>query len=114
MQHTPEFVSEMKNALTEEKARLEAELATIAQKRQGDYQSNIPDYGRSDEDNATEAADYEAFVSTTETIESQLRDVVAALGRIEDGTYGVTTDGSVIPEDRLRANPSATTIITKE
>lgn len=111
MKHSQEFIKEMEGALLEEKKVLEAELSALGTKHEGDFRPNIPEYGRDDDDNVTEAADYEALASTTETIEDQLASVVAALKRIEDGTYGVTAEGETIPEERLRANPSATTLI---
>lgn len=113
MTHSTEFVTEMKAALLEEKASLEKELGFLAQKRSGDYQADMPDYGRNDEDNATEAADYQAAYSTTETMETRLREVLEALERIDNDTYGVTDAGELIPEERLRANPAAKTIIRK-
>jgi RNA polymerase-binding transcription factor DksA len=100
--HPPEFIAEMKQQLLTEKAALEQELAAISTRRHGDYQSNFPDYGRNDEENATEVADYEATHSTTETLEERLKNIVAALARIEAGTYGVTAAGEVIPPERLQ------------
>lgn len=109
--HSPEFINEMKVKLLEEKTSLEGELAGVSKRRGGDYKSNFPDYGRGDEDNVTEFADYEASNATTEALEERLTGVIAALGRIDEGTYGVTEDGETISENRLRANPSATTVI---
>lgn len=111
--HSPEFIAEMKQRLSEEKATLEQELAVLGQRKAGDYQSKFPDYGRNDEENAIEVADYEASASTTETLEARLQSVLSALEHIESGTYGVTDSGETIPEERLRANPAATTIIRK-
>jgi DnaK suppressor protein len=109
--HPPAFITEMKQRLVAEKEQIQAELATVAKKHDGDFQAQRPDYGRSEEDNATEVADYLAFSSTTEALEERLEQVEAALQRIEDGTYGMTRDGELIPEQRLRANPAATTLV---
>lgn len=109
--HDPAFVAEMKTKLLEEKASLERELAVISNRRGDDYQSKFPEYGRNDEENAVEMADYQATASTTETLEARLQSVLSALKRVEQGTYGVTAEGETIPEERLRANPAATTII---
>ena len=107
----------MKQALVAEQASLQKELGatTHADKEGGheDYEANFPDYGRNDEDNAAEMADYQAASSTARAVEERLDEVKAALQRIQEGTYGVTQDGEVIPEDRLRANPAATTVIKK-
>lgn len=111
--HRPEFVAEMKTKLEEEQETLMRELGSLGKPHGGEYESDFPDYGRNDEENATEVADFQASASTTDALEERLKNVQAALTRIEDGTYGVTVDGDVIPEERLRANPAASTIIVK-
>jgi len=102
--HSPELIQEMNLQLKAEKDRLEQELRAIG--------SKFPEYGRNEEDNATEIADYQATSATESTLEERLRNVTEALNRIKRGTYGITEDGQTIPEKRLRANPAATTIIT--
>lgn len=111
MTHSPEFIEEMKAALEGEKAQIEKELKHIAHKEHGDYTANSPEYERDEEVNANESADLAAREATTEAIEARLKDVDAALGRITAGTYGRTSEGKNIPEERLRANPAATTLI---
>ena len=78
----------------------------------GEHIDVFPEYGRSDEENVTEAADREDRVASSSAASSRLEEVQAALDRIESNTYGITEDGEVIPEERLRANPAATTIIS--
>lgn len=112
--HKPKFVAEMQAKLLAEKASLEQELAALGKGKGLDKHAAFPDYGRNDEENATEVADYQASESAAETLEERLIGVTAALERIHEGTYGVTAEGESIPEDRLRANPAATTIIKKE
>lgn len=75
------------------------------------YVAHLPDYGRSEEDNATEVADYVASLAITKANEKRLAAVEAALARIEAKQYGLTDDGQLIPEARLKANPAATTTI---
>lgn len=99
--HTQAFIEEMKKALETERAALTGEVIDEA-----------PDYGRSEEDNATELADYEAAAVASTSAKLRIEEVDAALARIAAGTYGVTEDGVEIPEGRLRANPAATTVIT--
>lgn len=111
--HSKAFVTEMKDRLLQEKASLEQELSALANRHGDDFQSKFPDYGRNEEENATEVADFEATNAATEALEERLEGATAALERIEVGTYGITVDGELIPEDRLRANPSATTVIKK-
>lgn len=110
-QHKPEFIIEMKKALQKEKKQLETKLNLIAHKEGSDYQANFPDYGRNDEDNATEIADYQATSSTENTLEQRLHGIQDALERIGNNIYGTTENGDLIPEARLRANPAATTTI---
>lgn len=99
--HSAAFISEMKERLLEEQNTLQKELTSIER----------PEYGRADEENATEFAEFAASSSTKETLTARLSSVERALADIDAGSYGVTTEGEVIPEDRLRANPAAKTII---
>lgn len=100
--HTQAFIEEMKQRLLEERKTLSGEAEESA---------NFPDYGRSEEENATEVADYQALAAANTAVTQRLEEIEAALQRIEKQTYGVTEDGTTIPEDRLRANPAATTVI---
>ena len=109
--HTEEFIEEMRGVLEQEEKRLMTELKAISHQTDGDTEADFPDYGRNDEDNATEIADYQALSSTATVIEERLKDVQAALARIEAGKYGTTEDGRMIPENRLRANPAAKTLV---
>jgi RNA polymerase-binding transcription factor DksA len=111
--HKPEFIDEMKKALQEEKKQLENKLNSIAHKEGADYQANFPEYGRNDEDNATEIADYQATSSTENALEQRLHGIQNALERVDHNIYGITEDGKLIPEDRLRANPAAITTINQ-
>lgn len=99
--HTQQFIEEMKKRLEEERAALTGEVIEDA-----------PDYGRSEEDNATEVADQEALHAASSSATLRLADVEDALARIAAGTYGITQEGELIPEGRLRANPAATTVIS--
>jgi RNA polymerase-binding transcription factor DksA len=110
--HTLGFVEEMKERLLAERELLHKELGILAQPSADEgYVARMPDYGRSEEDNATEVADYVASVAVTKVNKQRLVVVEAALDRIEAGKYGVTNDGQLIPEARLKANPAATTLI---
>jgi RNA polymerase-binding transcription factor DksA len=113
MAHSPEFIAEMKQRLEAEREMLAKELKTVAHEQAGDFTADFPDYGRNEEDNATEMADFVATAATTEATEARLKEIEAAIERIEAGTYGKTSEGELIPEERLRANPAATTIIKR-
>ena len=110
--HDPQFITDMKALLEEEKAHLEKDLGETARKQEGNYVADFPVYGQGEEDNATEIADYTAKSAVTEAKEARLREINAALTRIEEGKYGLSDKGELIPEKRLRANPAATTLIT--
>jgi len=103
-QHNQQFIEEMKQLLTAEKANLEREITREEQ---------FPEYGRHDDENAAEMADYSAAAATEETLEARLKEVDGALQRIVTGTYGQTENGELIPEERLRANPAAITLVKR-
>lgn len=112
--HTPEFIEEMKQKLLQEQGKLQKELKNIAHSDHGDYQANYPEYGRHPDENAGEMADHEARATTTEAVEARLKEVDAALARINDNKYGISANGSLVSKERLRANPAATGDIAKE
>ncbi|OGY37251.1 MAG: hypothetical protein A3E36_01020 [Candidatus Andersenbacteria bacterium RIFCSPHIGHO2_12_FULL_45_11b] len=109
--HTQEFIEEMKKRLEDERAQLNNELQQDSHVADGELQANYPEYGRSEEENVAEMEDYQALVATTTAVKQRLAEVEDALDRIHTNTYGVTEYGADIPEDRLRANPAATTVI---
>ena len=101
----------MKGKLEEERKQLQAELKGDSHVADGEYQANFPEYGRSEEENVTEMEDYQSILATTNAAKERLVEVEEALDRIHTNRYGVTDDGQEIPEDRLRANPAASTLI---
>jgi DnaK suppressor protein len=108
-----------REALVAEKARLEAELATVGRRNPQNPQDwdAIPgqhDDDRSDEnDNADALNELVNDDAIVRQLETQLAEVDAALGRIEAGGYGACeVCGAAIEEDRLAANPAARTCKT--
>ena len=103
--------------LEEEKARLEAELATVGRRNPSnpnDWEAVPQATGQ--EPDPIDAGDliegYEDNAAILKELEARLQDVLAALKRIEEGTYGTCeTDGEAIPEARLEANPAARTCV---
>jgi len=110
--HSPAFVEQMRQLLEQEKNQLENDLATKAHLEQGNEVANFPEYERDDEANANEISDYTATSAVVEAKEARLKEVRAALERIAAGKYGFTSEGDIIPEKRLQANPAATTTIS--
>ena len=74
---------------------------TVEQQVSGDYPRDPADAGA----NLSESERSEAVLAVARR---QLSDVLAALHRIDMGTYGTCVDcGTVVPEGRLEAKPEA-------
>ncbi len=104
-----------KNLLTEEKNKLEAELLTLGRRNP----SNPADWealpqGTGQEADPSDAADliegYEENTAILKDLEIRYNEVLAALARIDSGSYGTCeVSGEEIEEDRLAADPAART-----
>ncbi len=112
------LLDEFKAALTEEKNRLTNELAAIARRNpsvKDDWTAEFPHFEEAEdvqdtdlEESADEVEEYEVRRATADDLEMRLRDVNAALERIEKGTYGISIKtGKPLSVERLRANPAA-------
>lgn len=108
-------LAEFKKLLLKEKVGLEENLAHIAKpidKKKGDYETTFDNLGTDREDNTTEVEEYAENLSVETTLEERLQNVISALERIENGTYGFCDNcQKEIDIERLRANPSAKTCI---
>lgn len=103
-------LQELKAKLEVEKARLESELSRIANPTgtPGEYETRFEDIGREEGDSETETEQYIDNIAVESTLEQKLQDVIEALGRVEDGSYGKCAEcGEDISLDRLRVYPSA-------
>jgi RNA polymerase-binding transcription factor DksA len=106
-----------KGLLESEKTKLEAELATVGRRNPSnpnDWEAVPQETGQ--EPDVIDAGDhiegYEDNAGILKELEARLQDVLTALKRIEEGTYGTcSVDGEAIPEERLEANPAALTCI---
>jgi len=109
------FLQEIEEKLLTMKEELERELAGFATpnpKNNSDFDANFPQYGDSKEDNAREVADFTVSKSLEITLEKQLRDVNAALGRLENGTYGICKyTNKPIDKKRLLARPTSSSSV---
>lgn len=105
------IIEELRTLLLKEKDQLESNLSRIARlvdKKEGDYETNFEEIGSDKDDNATEVDQYAGNVSVETSLEKQLQDVLEALKKIENGTYGICENcHKEIDIERLRANPSA-------
>lgn len=119
MSHIPEQkLAELKDKLLVEKARLEESLSSITRTNPDNpddwtVKNNDADTDVSDKNDQGDALeDLEENIGIAQPLESQLKDVEEALGRIEAGTYGHDENsGEPIPLERLEANPAARTNI---
>lgn len=102
--------------LTEEKARLESELSTIAHPEKGAEKweaiGTITDQSIDADPNevADKLEEFETNQAITDSLNTELRAVDEALERIKSGTFGMCEKcDNEIEEDRLMVNPSART-----
>lgn len=104
-----EFVNKMKDILLEKRKALEERLSNFAKKNkkaEGDYESEFPQFGDEEGENADEVAAYDSNLSLEYNLEKMLQDVNKALERIEKGEYGLCKYcGKEIGEKRLMARP---------
>ncbi len=110
-------IEHFKERLTSEKQTLEAELATVGRRNPSnpaDWEPIPQEVGQesdpNDQADLMEGLGENAAILTD--LENRYNDVLAALARIEDGTYGVCiVSGEQIEEERLEAEPAAKTCI---
>jgi DnaK suppressor protein len=110
-------LDEFKEVLLAEKARLEGELERFATKTsEGDYKTKFPDdIGKEQGENAIEVEQYADNLALERSLETQLKDVIDALEKMEKGTYGLDEEtGEDISLDRLRAYPAARKNVIKK
>ena len=108
-------VARFREALLEERRRVEAALENIHEENSGSLRDESGEETAFDNhiaDTATITYDRELDYTLEENEERVLADIDAALKRIEDGTYGICSNcGKQIPEERLEARPWATLCI---
>ncbi len=112
----PTNIDSCKEKLEGEKARLEAELSTIArgggEKEPWEAVNTLVDESTDADPNevADKIEEFETNQAIVSSLKAELSEVNDALGKMEVGTYGICeTCQQPIEEDRLEANPSART-----
>ncbi len=104
--------------LAKEKGEIIEQLKTLGRQNpddKNDWQTLKPesDDVADDLDVAEGIQQYESDNAVLETLETRLHEVEHALSKIESGNYGnCDVCGNKIEDDRLEANPSATTCIS--
>ena len=115
MKHlTEEEIEELRAALDGEKDLLEEELAEHGKKVGDDWTGTPEGFNENepaDEDQADKMEELGVNVALVEELERRYKEIRAALQRMKDGSYGITSGGAPIDIKRLRANPAATTNI---
>ena len=108
-------VDRFREALLDERRRVSAALENLHDDHPGSISDETGEdavYDNHLADTATETYDRELDYTLEENSEHVLAEIDSALGRIEDGTYGICTNcGTPIPEERLEARPWATLCI---
>jgi RNA polymerase-binding transcription factor DksA len=102
--------------LLEEKAKLISELETVGQVNPNNPDDWEPKATEKDgstadpNDSADSIEEYESNTALVSELEISLKDINAALEKIEAGKYGICEiSGDQIELDRLEANPAART-----
>jgi DnaK suppressor protein len=95
---------------------LERELAQFAHRNpkavETDFNSDFPNMGEGEDENAAEVAQFTDNLSLEDELERALRDVEGSLKRIEEETYGrCNYCKQEIDEKRLRARPTSSSCI---
>ena len=112
----PKFIEQIKENMTEEKERLEKELAGFTTKNPhvaDDYDASYPEYGDKSDDNAQEVERYTVRKPLEIALEKSLRDVNNSLKRIEKGNYGICKYcDEPIEEKRLLARPTSSACVS--
>jgi DnaK suppressor protein len=110
-----EAVKQIKKDLEARKEQIEKDLADMADKNENknnDYKAKFPEYGDKSDENAQEISEYSTNLATEKVLEGTLKDIDAALKRIEDGSYGKCKYcGVEIGKKRMMARPVASACV---
>jgi len=103
------ILEKIKNGLLAKKQEIEEEL----EKTKNESGTEKPEYGDKEDENAAEVAELSDNLSIEDSLEHSLHDIVKALGRIDDESYGVCKYcGRPIDEKRLLARPVSSACIS--
>jgi RNA polymerase-binding transcription factor DksA len=117
---TQEQIADFKQALLDEKARVEADRADYVSEERSDSEEQesgeLSDYDPNDPaDEASNLFDRERMMAASDNMSRILGKIERALQKIDEGTYGLSDiDGVPIPIERLEAIPYALTTVEQE
>jgi RNA polymerase-binding protein DksA len=105
-----------RDALLEERRRVEHALATLRDEHPGSLDEEVEEIAATSDNHLAETATAtlgrEIDYTLGENSEQVLSEIDAALKRIDDGTYGTCVNcGKEIPRERLEVNPWASLCI---
>jgi len=119
--YSQDFLNAQKQALLEEKARLDKILNDSATYNAEDdrytpkFQEFSPGEAEDEDEAVDEVVNYEETAARVADAVKSLNEVNAALDKMAAGQYGVCDGGGeLIPEARLKAYPAAATCIEHE
>ena len=108
---TKEELENIKMDLINRKAQILDDLKDISEDG-GERKVKFPEYGDKTDENAQEIGEYTTNLATDKVLEATLRDINAAIDRIEKGTYGICKYcGEHISRKRMMARPVASTCV---
>ena len=102
------FIQLRKADLLKSRLRMEKELEKFTKTKDKGRQTIFPEIGNKEDETAQEVEMYESSLSIEKNLEERLKEINAALKRIENGTYGqcLKCNGQ-IPRKRLEAYAEA-------
>lgn len=111
-----DLLAKAKTLLGEEKVRLETELSKFSHRnprsKEENFEVDFQNAGDSEDENASEVAQFSDNLSLEDELEKALRDVESALKQIEKGDYGTCKYcHQIIDERRLLARPTSSSCI---
>jgi RNA polymerase-binding protein DksA len=113
---TDATAQQMRQRLEQERTRLEEELSKFAHRNtkatETDFDTDFPDIGDKEDENASEVAEFSNNLSLEDELEKALRDVEKAIERLDQGEYGICKYcGQPIDNRRLEARPTSSSCI---
>lgn len=107
------LIEQLRQNLESEKQNIEKNLRSIADpdsghETPGDFSAHFPDFGDDEDENADEVNAYSTNLSQKTKLEEYRGQIIEALDRIQNKTYGICTKcGKEINPERLKAFPAA-------
>jgi len=104
-------ISEFRKQLKREQVTLQERMQTLDRRlARNDHYNEAEDIG----DSATQVFNKEEILYERNRLMGRLEEIEEALNRIQSGTYGISeVSGKPIPVERLRAMPTAKTLVSE-